>query len=467
MKITKLCALDVHGYMPLEIEFDQTLTFLTGLNGCGKTSALRLVMALLTPSLDELTTISFSLAELTVVDQGNEIYIRARKTSEGIEISISTIDETLFIPTSELEIYMRRDESRSLIAEKFSATDLYKAIDEMSTPMFLGLDRRFFNNNSSTEEVVEAKRRREYMARRFWPEEPATRRGTIHASLSEVNFLVVSKMQEIRAEQEILDEKLRTQIFEKAFEYKPSKIFDGSIKLPSKSELDQYRNQLEIIEKATVDLKIPVPEIQAALTHFFERMGNVVDSLNMVKTLSKSKKNKKGSDESEAKSHYDDVINNQHFVEWVVNKPQADRVLEHLSLLNQYLEKRTALREPIDRFLKLVNSFLIQTQKEVIISGNGQLGVNISRSKKVRNSISALSSGERQLLVMLAHLSLNSNLIGSGIFIVDEPELSLHIDWQEKFVDAIREANPSAQLILATHSPAIILDRTDFCRSFN
>lgn len=68
---------------------------------------------------------------------------------------------------------------------------------------------------------------------------------------------------------------------------------------------------------------------------------------------------------------------------------------------------------------------------------------------------------------MLAHLSLNPSLAGSGVFIVDEPELSLHIAWQEKFVDAIREANPKVQLILATHSPAIILDRDDACRTLS
>ena len=68
---------------------------------------------------------------------------------------------------------------------------------------------------------------------------------------------------------------------------------------------------------------------------------------------------------------------------------------------------------------------------------------------------------------MLAHLSLNQRLAVSGVFIVDEPELSLHIDWQEKFVDAIQKANPNVQLILATHSPAIILDRTESCRTLS
>lgn len=44
------------------------------------------------------------------------------------------------------------------------------------------------------------------------------------------------------------------------------------------------------------------------------------------------------------------------------------------------------------------------------------------------------------------------------IFIADEPELSLHVKWQEKLINAIRELNPNAQLIIATHSPDIVAD---------
>ena len=154
------------------------------------------------------------------------------------------------------------------------------------------------------------------------------------------------------------------------------------------------------------------------------------------------------------------VVFDKDYVEWMVNKPQADRIVEHLRALEEYIENRNALRDPINRFLTLVNGFFAQTRKTVTVASNGQLIVSITGSPTAR-PISALSSGERQLLVMLAHLSLNPSLVGSGVFIVDEPELSLHIDWQEKFVDAIKEANPNVQLILATHSPAIILDRTD------
>jgi predicted ATP-binding protein involved in virulence len=47
---------------------------------------------------------------------------------------------------------------------------------------------------------------------------------------------------------------------------------------------------------------------------------------------------------------------------------------------------------------------------------------------------------------------------GENILLIDEPELSLHLKWQRQFVPAIREASPSTQMILATHSPEIIFD---------
>ncbi len=64
---------------------------------------------------------------------------------------------------------------------------------------------------------------------------------------------------------------------------------------------------------------------------------------------------------------------------------------------------------------------------------------------------------------MLAHLSMNRRLLKDGVFIVDEPELSLHMDWQNMFVDAVQTANPKLQIILATHAPAIIGGRNDLC----
>lgn len=68
-------------------------------------------------------------------------------------------------------------------------------------------------------------------------------------------------------------------------------------------------------------------------------------------------------------------------------------------------------------------------------------------------SISKLSSGEKQLLILFIETLLQREK--PYIFLADEPELSLHIAWQRNIIRAIRELNPSAQVIVATHSPEI------------
>ena len=67
-----------------------------------------------------------------------------------------------------------------------------------------------------------------------------------------------------------------------------------------------------------------------------------------------------------------------------------------------------------------------------------------------------LSSGEKQMLVILLTV-----LIEDGqnyVLFMDEPEVSLHVEWQKRLIDLILELNPSVQIILTTHSPAVIMN---------
>ena len=67
-----------------------------------------------------------------------------------------------------------------------------------------------------------------------------------------------------------------------------------------------------------------------------------------------------------------------------------------------------------------------------------------------------LSSGEKQILVILLTVLVQNNR--PTILFMDEPEISLHLDWQRKLIQYIKELNPNVQIILATHSPGIILE---------
>ncbi len=68
--------------------------------------------------------------------------------------------------------------------------------------------------------------------------------------------------------------------------------------------------------------------------------------------------------------------------------------------------------------------------------------------------LKSLSSGEKQLLqILLEALDAEEDTI-----MIDEPELSMHVDWQQRLVASLRRVNPNCQLLLATHSPEVMAD---------
>lgn len=72
------------------------------------------------------------------------------------------------------------------------------------------------------------------------------------------------------------------------------------------------------------------------------------------------------------------------------------------------------------------------------------------------HAYSELSAGEKQLLLIMLAVFMQERR--EAILIMDEPEISLHIDWQNRLLADIRRLNPNCQIIVSTHSPAMILD---------
>lgn len=67
-----------------------------------------------------------------------------------------------------------------------------------------------------------------------------------------------------------------------------------------------------------------------------------------------------------------------------------------------------------------------------------------------------LSSGEKQMLVILLTVLVQDNQ--PFALFMDEPEISLHVEWQQRLIALIRSLNPNVQIILTTHSPALIMN---------
>lgn len=115
-------------------------------------------------------------------------------------------------------------------------------------------------------------------------------------------------------------------------------------------------------------------------------------------------------------------------------------------------EKAQQISQPKKRFQDILDDLFTETGKKIIRSENeikfSSLGEELAPYQ--------LSSGEKQILVILLTVLVEDN--EHYVLFMDEPEVSLHIEWQKRLIDLILELNPNVQIILTTHSPAVIMN---------
>lgn len=115
-------------------------------------------------------------------------------------------------------------------------------------------------------------------------------------------------------------------------------------------------------------------------------------------------------------------------------------------------EKAQELSQNKARFHDIVDRLFADTRKTIIRTENEirflQMGEVLMPYQ--------LSSGEKQMLVILLTVLVEDRQ--PYVLFMDEPEVSLHIDWQKQLISIITELNPNVQVILTTHSPAVIMD---------
>jgi predicted ATP-binding protein involved in virulence len=132
-----------------------------------------------------------------------------------------------------------------------------------------------------------------------------------------------------------------------------------------------------------------------------------------------------------------------------------------LTVLETYLEdiksKFTALEDVAERleiFLETLNSMLLF--KSLRLSADAGFEILSEEGNPIPPS--SLSSGEQHLLILLGELVFGST--GGALILLDEPEISFHPEWQERFpkvLTRIIEINRCG-IVMTTHSPTLIQD---------
>jgi ABC-type branched-subunit amino acid transport system ATPase component len=136
------------------------------------------------------------------------------------------------------------------------------------------------------------------------------------------------------------------------------------------------------------------------------------------------------------------------YLDYQVN--MGNRIIESLQQGNP--QEAQQLSEPKKRFQDLIDDLFKDTGKKIVRTENeirfSQIGETLVPYQ--------LSSGEKQMLAILLTVLVEDQQ--PYVLFMDEPEVSLHVDWQERLIDIILQMNPNVQIILTTHSPAVIMN---------
>jgi len=128
----------------------------------------------------------------------------------------------------------------------------------------------------------------------------------------------------------------------------------------------------------------------------------------------------------------------------------GNRIIAELQQGN--MDAAQHLSEQKKRFQDIVDDLFSETGKKIVRTENeirfSQIGETLVPYQ--------LSSGEKQMLAILLTVLVEDNQ--PYVLFMDEPEVSLHIEWQKRLIDLCLELNPNVQIILTTHSPAVVMN---------
>ena len=139
------------------------------------------------------------------------------------------------------------------------------------------------------------------------------------------------------------------------------------------------------------------------------------------------------------------------------NKYQAELSI-YISDMKKKYEVFDSFIKQIELYEEIVNNKLQFKKIELSIEKGIQVKTDDDKELELEN----LSSGEQNILVLYYSLIFES---AANLIFIDEPEISLHIAWQDQFIGDLKKIinsiNNKLQVIIATHSIELALNNTD------
>jgi predicted ATP-dependent endonuclease of OLD family len=426
MEIRRVEYKNIYGILSGKLDFTQGENFIVGINGCGKTTVLNLIRWVLGPSFPDLCTLHHDLIKIDV-KHGKYLYeIESRILKDKHVLKVVTKDKSRnFKPiTTPLTIVPRqirgyrgiediRTHYEHLSPDNHEIATLNFLIEELPSPVFIGLERSIEKGQSDQR----VRRRRQY---------PMTTEGI--TPLETATILMRDAFNTSRRRLVEINDELNRKVLELSF----SGVLHSRLKRPvlspkeSAKKIKRLKDRFENTAMKNVYSKALSSEgVRSAVIKYLDELSSILNG----------------------ESKEDEI--------WVMlNQHNFDRASTMLDLFEENETKTKEVQLEITKFTNAVNKFIGDSGKIIIFDDDTGTPYFKSHASSENLRLSQLSSGEAQVIVLLSYFAF---LAKGGIpIVIDEPELSLHVQWQKYFVDAVKEVMPEeCQTIMATHSPEI------------
>lgn len=432
MKISKIKIEKLFGYYSYTIDLSQDITIIHGLNGCGKTTVLKMIQAIFRKDTTYIKSVDFNSICFDF-DNKSSLCVYKKEYSFSLETndktqSFSYLAYSIKIENKyhEFDYFEKSDEIVSTIENNLNRQRVLPFLEKVDDDYWF--DKRLDIKLSSSEMISKygssiLKRYSHYED--FIPDEVIKIIDQVDVRLIATDRLTQQKkiersygQNEVKIEQKVavIAEDISNRIKETIQKYA----------LLSQS-LDRTF-PLRVI-KATDPL--PIDEIKNKIFELEKKRKQFVDTGIL-------------EEENEMDIH-----------ELVDSIAEDNR--RTLSLYAIDTEKKlkalSDLSESINLFRTLVENNFIN--KKIVF--NKDFGFRfVTTYSKTTISPDKLSSGEQHELVMFHDLIFNTT--HNTLVLIDEPELSLHVKWQLEYIDDLSKIISVSGLyaLLATHSPQII-----------
>ncbi|WP_448978998.1 AAA family ATPase [Neisseria sp.] len=442
--ISKFEVLGLHGYKNLSISFYEKSTVVMAENGAGKTTLLNCLYYFLTKNFDKLYFIPFEKLKLHFTD-GVKLEFEKRQAYEF------NLERNRFI-LNKLRIDINNNNDILLLNELLNlyiSNEKYKIRHNI-------LFRRIYKETPYDEDdilnllnkIILSMQNERYIA---------DIKGTISKYLDNLHIVYLPTYRRIEASSfEIFgiseDRRVRFRNDNNLEQIES----ENSEKLINFGLFDVENQINKLTESIKKDLLISYNKVSSNIINYLAGLNSSdgahikLDKDNITLIMKRLGRYQD--------SDIDTVVNE------IINNENSNSPLNYLfqQLINSYQESKRQ-EDAIEKFTEVINSYFdISRNNEKKMSFNKlKLDVTVKNTKLEDNVIplSALSSGEKQIISIFAKLILNYQ--SKYLILIDEPELSLSIEWQRKFLPDIANTMSCHQLLAITHSPFIFENELD------